>query len=114
MQEELRLAHVAVTRARNNLFITSHRVNEGSLHPPITDTEIHKRKHGVGKRPFVDVFEPSTVPLPDGEASALTRIVHGDELETKVVSNFGSDWVKRKWLHLYHGGQDPGALQVFY
>jgi hypothetical protein len=73
MQEELRLAHVAVTRARDRLYITAHRVNEGEAEPP-SPTNIRIVQRGPTVGPIW--MKPSSFPLPQ-EESTLVKHVHG-------------------------------------
>jgi hypothetical protein len=74
LQEELRLAHVAATRAKDVLFLTAHRALEGSnVAPPVTmDKLIAVGAQYRYRKPWL---APAPFSLPSSDA-VLVQHVH--------------------------------------
>lgn len=108
LQEELRLAHVAVTRARHRLFITSHRINEGALGPNVCASLAQKQ--AAGTPVHLHTFSRSAVPLPKHGAE-FQRFVHPQSDPEKALRWAAEQSSKRP--EAYAAQQNPfleGAL----
>lgn len=70
LQEEIRLAHVAFTRAKDRLYVTSHRIAEGSADASSLEAAIASDTRAVKR------VDPSKfIPLLDS-SEAMTRTCH--------------------------------------
>ena len=77
MQEITRLAHVAVTRAKDRLYITGHRYLEGNCDA----SNIGRLMQQITSVQTLKTSRPASIALPD-DLAVMTRQVHdGGEIE---------------------------------
>ena len=107
LQEEWRLAHVAATRARDHLFLLSHRINEGRQwagQPVCHDVYQRLEKKGTTR-----VCLPTKVALP-ADSDAFKRIVHprteGERFAATIMSTYDFN---HKEVYVDNYGDPEGA-----
>jgi ATP-dependent exoDNAse (exonuclease V) beta subunit len=81
MQEIIRLAHVAVTRARDRLYITGHRYAEGSADASSYESLMASLLVPRPPRIFCTPC-PKSIALPNDEA-VLSRFDHAEDYEVE-------------------------------
>jgi hypothetical protein len=111
VQEELRLAHVAVTRARDRLFLTSHRVMEFSLYP-VTAANLAASinsapNSAVYRAPLAVPYFANQIPLPWSEAQVLSRTRHPQSTGEQLLVDNHMD---AHQAALYRRAYEPGVL----
>jgi hypothetical protein len=88
LQEITRLAHVAVTRAKDKLFITGHRFCEGSSDASHIGKFMQQTSCSVFLTPL-----PSSIALPLDQPSIMTKEVHhGGDIENELQRRARPIW----------------------
>jgi hypothetical protein len=97
------MAHVAVTRARDRLFITMQRAYEGCKLYPVTRRmllDLQHTKEGCAKG---KAYAPSGVPLPLDDEAALVRTIHPKSDAEKFLLAEWFDEREREAYEAYYG-----------